>query len=59
MNCRLINKMICNQPNEETLTYETCSLCLQAHMSSQLNKLIKTIENRPQRLNTNPSYDIR
>jgi len=54
MNCRFINKMICNQPNEETLTHETCSLCLLAHISSQLNKLIKTIENKPQRLNTNP-----
>jgi len=52
MECRYINKMRCPQPNEEILTNTLCGNCLLAHISNQLNKVIKILEYRPQQLNT-------
>jgi len=54
MKCRYINKMICQQPNEELHTQGNCGNCLLAHISNQLNKVIKILESTPQKLNTNP-----
>ncbi len=58
MICRFITQIICSA-EEEILTIDQCQACLLAHMSNQLNKLIKLLTYRPQRLNTQTSEHVR